>query len=135
MVRSLLPSTHVEKLTTTCNSNSRGVAPPPGLRKQCAHRPIPAPHIISHTPQTHNFKVINFSKGCEEHDSHVNSSPLVSGYFEGPDFCFLSLLPASDNMVSSFSKPPIKQVSHNRDVTFLTIESKTEVGTMRQGTN
>lgn len=70
----------------------------------------------------------NFSKGCEEHDSYVNTSLLVSGCFEGPDFCFLSLLPASDNMVSSFSKPPIKQVFHNRDVTLLSLQSKTEVG-------
>lgn len=77
----------------------------------------------------------NLSKGCEEHDSHVESSLLVSGCFEGSDFCFLSLLPASDNVVSSFSKPPIKQVFHNRDVTLVSIQSKTEVGTMRQGTN
>lgn len=73
--------------------------------------------------------------GCEEYHGHVEISPLVSGCFEGPDFCFLPLLPASDSVVFSFSKPRTKQGFHNRGVTLLTIQSKTEVGTTRQGTN
>jgi hypothetical protein len=53
VILSLVPSTHVEKVTTSCNSSSRDAVPTPGLHKQCAHISTHTPHLSTHAPHVH----------------------------------------------------------------------------------